>query len=124
MAYRLRRSMFVGSVLCENLASPRALELWCAPFTKIGLYTSDQTRYNWVVHSGGKRVLDSIDRALGFVNGELENSRIVLRHYGNMSSSTILFVLKRVMRDAQAGELGVLVALGPGLAAETGIVRW
>ncbi len=78
----------------------------------------------WVVHSGGKRVLDGIDRALGFENGELANSRAVLRHYGNMSSPTLLFVLERASRESRAGDLGVLVALGPGLAAETGIVRW
>jgi predicted naringenin-chalcone synthase len=41
-----------------------------------------------------------------------------------MSSPTLLFVLERAVRGARAGELGVLVALGPGLAAETGIVRW
>ncbi len=79
---------------------------------------------HWIVHSGGKRVLDGIDRELRFVDGEIANSRAVLRDYGNMSSPTLLFVLERAMRDARAGELGVLVALGPGLAAETGIVRW
>ncbi len=78
----------------------------------------------WVVHSGGKRVLDGIERALGFQDGELAHSRGVLRDYGNMSSPTILFVLERTLRDARPGDIGVLVALGPGLAAETGIVRW
>jgi alkylresorcinol/alkylpyrone synthase/polyketide synthase Type III len=78
----------------------------------------------WIVHSGGKRVLDSIDRALGFDDGELIHSRAVLRDYGNMSSPTLLFVLERVMAEARPGETGVLVALGPGLAAETGLVRF
>ncbi len=78
----------------------------------------------WVIHSGGKRVLDAIDRALGFRSGELAHSRGVLRDFGNMSSPTLLFVLERAWRDAQPGEIGVLVALGPGLAAETGIVRF
>ncbi len=79
---------------------------------------------HWVVHSGGKRVLDGIDRELAFVDGEIAHSREVLRRYGNMSSPTLLFVLERAMREARPGDLGVLVALGPGLAAETGIVRW
>jgi 3,5-dihydroxyphenylacetyl-CoA synthase len=79
---------------------------------------------HWIVHSGGRRVLDSIDRALGFANDELAHSRSVLRGYGNMSSPTLLFVLDRAMRDAKPGALGVLVALGPGLAAETGLLRW
>jgi len=79
---------------------------------------------HWVIHSGGKRVLDAIDQALGFANGELAHSRAVLRRYGNMSSPTLLFVLERTLRDVQPGEIGVLVALGPGLAAETGVVRF
>jgi predicted naringenin-chalcone synthase len=79
---------------------------------------------HWVVHSGGKRVLDGIAGALGFHNGELTHSRSVLRDYGNMSSPTLLFVLERTFPHARPGDVGVLVALGPGLAAETGIVRW
>jgi predicted naringenin-chalcone synthase len=79
---------------------------------------------HWVIHSGGKRVLDAIDGALGFRNGELAHSRAVLREFGNMSSPTLMFVLERTLRDAQPGEIGVLVALGPGLAAETGMIRW
>lgn len=79
---------------------------------------------HWVIHSGGKRVLDAIDRALGFASGELAHSRAVLRNYGNMSSPTLLFVLERTLRDVRPGEIGVMVALGPGLAAETGVVRF
>ena len=79
---------------------------------------------HWIVHSGGKRVLDSIDRSLGFEQGELRNSRGVLREYGNMSSPTLLFVLDRAQAGARMGDLGVMVALGPGLAAETGLIRW
>ena len=59
-----------------------------------------------------------------FQDGELANSRTILREHGNMSSPTLLFVLERAMRHAKPGEVGVLVALGPGLAAETALVRW
>ena len=79
---------------------------------------------HWVIHSGGRRVLDGIDEALGFGDGELTRSREVLREHGNMSSPTLLFVLERALRDARPGDVGVLVALGPGLAAETGLIRW
>jgi alkylresorcinol/alkylpyrone synthase/polyketide synthase Type III len=79
---------------------------------------------HWIVHSGGKRVLDGIDASLGFAADELRNSRTVLRGFGNMSSPTLLFVMERALREAKPGELGVMIALGPGLAAETGIVRW
>jgi predicted naringenin-chalcone synthase len=79
---------------------------------------------HWVVHSGGRRVLDGIDSALGFANGELRHSREILRLHGNMSSPTVLFALERTMRDARSGEAGVMIALGPGLAAEAALLRW
>lgn len=78
----------------------------------------------WVFHSGGRRVLDSIDGALGFAGDELAHSREVLRTHGNMSSPTVLFVLERHLQAAQPGELGVMLALGPGLAAELALLRW
>jgi len=79
---------------------------------------------HWIIHSGGKRVLDSIDEALGFRQGELAHSRSVLREHGNMSSPTLLFVLQRAWTEARPGDTGVLVALGPGLSAETAILQW
>lgn len=79
---------------------------------------------HWIIHSGGKRVLDSIDASLGFQNNELTNSRTILRECGNMSSPTLFFVLERALRDARPGDLGILVALGPGLSAETALIHW
>lgn len=80
----------------------------------------------WVIHSGGRSVLDGIDRALEFERGELDESRGVLREFGNMSSPTVLFVLERTLSRGRpaAGERGVMLALGPGLAAETALLRW
>jgi alkylresorcinol/alkylpyrone synthase/polyketide synthase Type III len=79
---------------------------------------------HWIVHSGGKRVLDGIDESLELPEEGLRHSRFVLRNYGNMSSPTLLFVLNQTLPEAKPGEVGVMIALGPGLAAETGIVRW
>lgn len=78
----------------------------------------------WIVHSGGRRVLDGIEASLELANGELRHSWDVLRECGNMSSPTVLFVLERAWKDAEAGSLGVMIALGPGLAAETALLRW
>ncbi|GAB4356561.1 MAG: type III polyketide synthase [Bryobacter sp.] len=79
---------------------------------------------HWVVHAGGKRVLDSIDSAFAFANGELAFSRETLRNYGNMSSPTVLFVLEKTLRATQPNDTAILVALGPGLAAETALLHW
>ncbi len=79
---------------------------------------------HWVVHAGGRRVLDGIDASLGFTCGELRHSRDILRTHGNMSSPTVLFVLQRTLAQAQPGATGVMIALGPGLAAEIALLRW
>ncbi len=79
---------------------------------------------HWVVHAGGRKVLDGIGESLGFRNGELRHSREILRTHGNMSSPTVLFVLEQTMQTAQPGERGVMIALGPGLAAETALLQW
>ena len=79
---------------------------------------------HWVVHAGGRRVLDSIQSAMGFTCHELRHSRDILRTNGNMSSPTVLFALERTQEQAQPGATGVMIALGPGLAVETALLRW
>lgn len=70
----------------------------------------------WAVHPGGKSILDAVERALALPKSALDDSREVLRTCGNMSSATILFVLKRIAE--QKPPSGVALAFGPGLAME------
>ena len=102
-------------------ASQRAVE---GLLERHGLATSDIA--HWVFHAGGRAVLEGIDKALGFGPDNLAPSREVLRTHGNMSSPTVLFVLDEIQRtrSPQPGELGVMLALGPGLAAEAALLRW
>ncbi len=81
---------------------------------------------HWIVHSGGRRVLDKLSSDFGFDDEVLAPSRAVLSAYGNMSSPTVLFVLARHLaeRAPKPGALGVLAALGPGLVAETALLSW
>jgi predicted naringenin-chalcone synthase len=48
----------------------------------------------WCIHPGGKRILEAIEHSVGLAKENLSSSYHVLREYGNMSSATILFVLK------------------------------
>ena len=73
----------------------------------------------WAIHPGGRSVLDSAESALALPPEALWASRQVLRDYGNMSSATILFVLKALLGRAKAGDRGCAMAFGPGLTAET-----
>lgn len=78
---------------------------------------------HWCVHPGGKKILEAIHKSLQFKNGELNDSYDVLRRYGNMSSPTILFVLKEMMdrfRHENTKSASVYgAAFGPGLTMET-----
>jgi predicted naringenin-chalcone synthase len=71
----------------------------------------------WAVHAGGRSVLDAVEGALALPPHALEASRDVLARFGNMSSSTLMFVLAELLEDAEA-ETGLAIAFGPGLAAE------
>jgi alpha-pyrone synthase len=70
----------------------------------------------WAVHAGGRSILDAVETGLGLDKAALAESRGVLADNGNMSSATLMFVLERLFarRPAQ----GVMLAFGPGLAAE------
>jgi predicted naringenin-chalcone synthase len=73
---------------------------------------------HWAVHPGGRSVLDAVQHALDLDPQALATSRDVLRRYGNMSSATVLFVLK-AMLEGGVGGAGCAMAFGPGLALES-----
>src|SRR5205085_12196049 len=58
----------------------------------------------WAVHPGGRTVLDAVEQAFALPPAALMASRSVLRDYGNMSSSTVMFVLDRIMREETDGK--------------------
>ena len=73
----------------------------------------------WAVHPGGRSVLDAVMHGMGLPAAALDPSRAVLRDHGNMSSTTIMFVLQRMLATAVRGQRGCGLAFGPGLSAET-----
>jgi alkylresorcinol/alkylpyrone synthase len=108
----------------QHLAATLIEQALARLFRRHGLSMSD-IRF-WVLHPGGRKVIDNVQEHFGLTNTQLQFSRTVLRNYGNMSSPTVMFVLDEVMRngDPQPGDLGVMVALGPGMAAEVVLLRW
>jgi predicted naringenin-chalcone synthase len=79
---------------------------------------------HWCIHPGGKRILEAIHKSLQLQDGELKDSYEVLKKFGNMSSPTILFVLKEILQHHPArsnnGHQKILAAaFGPGLTMET-----
>lgn len=77
----------------------------------------------WAVHPGGRSVLDRVQAALGLPDAALAHSRAVLRDYGNMSSATILFILRRLLGDDSLGDAARVagICFGPGLTVETAL---
>lgn len=72
----------------------------------------------WAVHPGGRSVLDAVEVSLCLRPDQLQASRNVLEHYGNMSSATVMFVLEAQMQSVHGGEKGYAMSFGPGLIAE------
>ncbi|MEN9600197.1 MAG: hypothetical protein RL596_2518 [Bacteroidota bacterium] len=75
---------------------------------------------HWCIHPGGKRILDLIEKKLALPTDALKTSRTVLKEYGNMSSPTVLFVLKELMETSNVAQAKMMgMAFGPGLTMET-----
>src|SRR5215831_13046294 len=81
---------------------------------------------HFVLHSAGRRVIEQARRLLDLDDAQVAHSRRVLQHFGNMSSATVLFVLEETLRSGHPvpGDWGLMIALGPGFAAEGALLRW
>lgn len=74
---------------------------------------------HWCLHPGGRRILESVQKAAQVDTKQLQPSYDVLHEVGNLSSATILFVLKKWMQTAQPIPKMLGAAFGPGLTVET-----
>lgn len=80
--------------------------------------------HEWAVHPGGRAILDKVQESLHLKPESLEASRTILRDYGNMSSATILFVLKEMLDSAETDRATLCaMAFGPGLTVETAVME-
>jgi predicted naringenin-chalcone synthase len=77
---------------------------------------------HWLVHPGGPQILDSVEQSLNLPKDALESSRNVLRQYGNMSSPTILFIMRELFGRKCDG-MCVAIAFGPGLTIEIALLQ-
>ena len=108
----------------RHIAAEMMGELIAETLQTHGLVQADVR--HWVLHSAGVRVLEQAQRHLGLTDADLAAPRAVLRRFGNMSSATVLFVLREVLerRAPQHGDRGLMIALGPGFAAEGALLQW
>jgi len=81
---------------------------------------------HWLVHSGGKKVIDAIRVNLGLTRHDVRHTTDVLRDYGNLSSGSFLFSYQRLLHEkvARPGDYGVFITMGPGATIETALIQW
>jgi alkylresorcinol/alkylpyrone synthase len=109
---KVRFSRDIPTLIRNNL--PTLLQRAC---TEWGIEQSAIKHY--VVHSGGAKVLQAYSESLNLSLEQLQTAHHVLRHHGNMSSVSVLFALKEFLATTpKSGELGIMMALGPGFSAE------
>jgi alkylresorcinol/alkylpyrone synthase len=81
---------------------------------------------HWLLHPGGLRVIEAYEEAFGLSPEGTRWSRRCLERNGNLSSASVLFMLEDLLASGEArpGDYGLLLALGPGFAAEMLLLRW
>jgi polyketide synthase Type III len=124
LQHRSGKLRIVLGASVQNLAGPLIERTLEQLLQRNGLSRS-QVRF-WVLHPGGRKVIDNVQKHFGMTDEQLRFTRSVLRNYGNMSSPTVTFVLDEVVRtgDPRPGDWGVMIALGPGMAAEAALLKW
>jgi alkylresorcinol/alkylpyrone synthase len=80
----------------------------------------------WIAHPGGPAVIAGMEQGLELEPGTLDESRVCLAEVGNLSSASVLVILQRTLAQPppSPGEQGLLLAMGPGFAAELVLLRW
>jgi polyketide synthase Type III len=81
---------------------------------------------HWLIHSGGKKVIDAVKVNLGLSSNDLRHTSSVLKDFGNLSSGSFLFSYKRLLQEriTSPGDYGVMVTMGPGATIETALLQW
>ncbi len=78
-----------------------------------------------VFHPGGKKIVQTVEELFGNLGKNIDDTKAILKDYGNMSSATVLYVLERFMqRGPKPGELGLMLSFGPGFSAQRILLEW
>lgn len=78
-----------------------------------------------IFHPGGKKIVQTIEQLFGDLGKNIDNTKSVLKDFGNMSSATVLYVLERFMeQNPQKGDIGMMLSFGPGFTAQRLLLRW
>jgi len=78
-----------------------------------------------IFHPGGKKIIQIVEELFGQLGKNIDETKEVLRLYGNMSSATVLYVLERIMdKKPMPAEKGLMLSFGPGFSAQRILLQW
>lgn len=78
-----------------------------------------------IFHPGGKKIIQTVEALFAGLGKDIDDTKEVLRSYGNMSSATVLYVLERFMdKNPGSGEKGLMLSFGPGFSAQRILLQW
>lgn len=78
-----------------------------------------------IFHPGGKKIITTVEALFSGLGKNIEDTKEVLKQYGNMSSATVLYVLEQIMdRNPEIGEKGLMLSFGPGFSAQRVLLQW
>jgi predicted naringenin-chalcone synthase len=119
LGFEMKLSSYVPDIIQRDIG-----QLTTSLLSRIGKNVSD-IRY-FAIHPGGKKILQAIEEELGITKEQNSVAYNVLRNYGNMSSPTVLFVLKEIFDKVDKGDDGEHIlsfAFGPGLTLESMVLK-
>lgn len=94
------------------------------PFLKEHDTHIDQVQH-LIFHPGGKKIVRTVEELFGKLGKNIDDTKEVLRLYGNMSSVTVLYVLERFLqKNVKKGEQGLMLSFGPGFTAQEILLEW
>lgn len=78
-----------------------------------------------IFHPGGKKIVQMVEEMFQELGKNIDETKEILRLYGNMSSATVLYVLEEIMnKKPQKGEKGLMLSFGPGFSAQRVLLEW
>ncbi|MFP2994537.1 type III polyketide synthase [Spongiivirga sp. MCCC 1A20706] len=78
-----------------------------------------------IFHPGGKKIVQTVESLFSEMGKDINDTKEVLRQFGNMSSATVLFVLERFLeREIPQNDIGLMLSFGPGFTAQRLLLKW
>lgn len=94
------------------------------PFLEKNDLTIEEVEH-FIFHPGGKKIIQTVESLFADLGKNIDDTKEILRLYGNMSSATVLYVLERFMeKDVPAGDKALMLSFGPGFSAQRILLQW